>query len=83
MAERHVVTNPLGGWDVIVHEPRRVSSHHLTRDDAAAWAAEIVRSAGGGMVVVHDNSGDVVERLEIGLLTRELLFASAVERTPD
>lgn len=57
--ERHVVSNPEGGWDVKAPGSTRRSSHHGTQADAINRAREIVGNSGGGEIVIHGRDGRI------------------------
>ena len=57
--ERHVVSNPEGGWDVKAPSSTRRSSHHDTQADAIDRAREIVGNSGGGEIVIHGRDGRI------------------------
>jgi hypothetical protein len=56
-SDRHVVSSPRGGWNVVAPGSELASSHHDTQQAAINRAREIVRNAGGGEIVVHDGKG--------------------------
>lgn len=58
-ANRHVVKNPKGGWDVKAPGGARAGAHEKTQQAAAARARTIVRKAGGGEVRVHGVDGRI------------------------
>jgi hypothetical protein len=57
--KRHVVPGAEGGWDVRAPGAKRSSSHHDTQAEAERRAKEIVRTAGGGEVVIHRPNGQI------------------------
>ena len=57
--ERHVVSNPDGGWDVRKPHADRSSGHFDTQADAEARAREILTGIGGGEVVIHRPDGRI------------------------
>lgn len=57
--ERHVVSDPEGGWDVVKSGAGRVSGHADTQADAIERAREIVRDTGGGEVVIDGPDGTI------------------------
>ncbi|MBX9244643.1 DUF2188 domain-containing protein [Actinotalea ferrariae] len=57
-ADRNVVPNPGGGWDV-TGAGKRASAHTDTQAEAIARAKEIVGNAGGGEVSIHGRDGKV------------------------
>lgn len=57
-ANRNVVPNPDGGWDV-TGAGQRASAHTDTQAEAIARAKEIVHNAGGGEVSIHGRDGKV------------------------
>lgn len=58
-SDRHVVRNPNGGWDVKAPGAKRASAHTPTQKEAIDRARPIVRKAGGGEVVIHDQKGRI------------------------
>jgi len=58
-ANRHVVANPKGGWDVKKPGSTRAGAHADTKDDAVARARQIVRNNGGGEVRIHGRDGRI------------------------
>ena len=58
-ANRHVVPNPDGGWDVRAPGAARASSHHDTQADAIDRGREIVHNAGGGELIIHGRDGKI------------------------
>jgi hypothetical protein len=48
MADRHVVPNDAGGWDVVKPDGKRASAHTPTQKEAIDRARDIVHNAGGG-----------------------------------
>jgi hypothetical protein len=70
MAEiRHVVPASKGGW-LVVKEPRggeqSADATFERRRDAETFAKNVVRSAGGGEVVLHTPSGRITEVDKVG-----------------
>ena len=60
MAERrHVVPNPVKGFDVKAPGAERASSHHRTQGEAERRAKEIVSNRGGGEVIIHGRDGKI------------------------
>jgi len=59
--DRHVVPNDDGGWDVVKEDHKHSSGHFDTQAEAISRAREIVRNAGGGELVVHDQQGKIRE----------------------
>ena len=57
--ERHIVSNPNGGWDVKKPGSSRASSHHDTQAEAEARAKEILGRDGGGEAVIHGLDGKI------------------------
>lgn len=57
-ANRNVVPNPGGGWDV-KGGVKRASAHTDTQAQAVARAKEIVRNAGGGEVSISRRDGKI------------------------
>ena len=57
-ANRNVVPNPSGGWDV-TGAGERSSGHFDTQSEAIDRAKEIVRNAGGGEVTIHGRDGQI------------------------
>jgi hypothetical protein len=62
---RVVARNRRGGWDVRAPRSKRISSHHWTREDAIAWAKDIVRNAGGGQVVAEEGRGGETHEIDV------------------
>jgi hypothetical protein len=60
--DRHVVKNPDGGWDVTRPDASRRSAHADTQQQAIDRAREIVRNAGGGEVVIHNQQGQIRDK---------------------
>ncbi len=58
-ANRHVVQNPRGGWDVRKPGSSRASAHAGTQSDAVDAARKIVRNGGGGEVRIHGLNGRI------------------------
>lgn len=56
-ANRHVVANPKGGWDVKKPGGTKASAHAETQAAAVDRARTIVRNAGGGEVRIHGRDG--------------------------
>lgn len=61
LSERHVRPNGHGGWDVTDARGDQINSHHTTDAQARLWARVIVRDAGGGVVKIHDGTGNVAD----------------------
>lgn len=59
---RHVVPNPVGGWDVKKPDADRASSHHQTQREAEGRAKEIVGNLGGGEVAIHRPNGQIRDK---------------------
>ena len=57
--ERHIVSDPEGGWNVRKPNTSRVSSHHATQAEAEARAKEILSHSGGGEAVIHNREGKI------------------------
>jgi hypothetical protein len=57
--QRHVVSNPNGGWDVEAPNSERASSHHATQAEAIDRARQIVHNSGGGEMVIHGRDGRI------------------------
>lgn len=60
--DRHVVKNPEGGWDVTRPDAARRSAHAETQQQAIDRARDIVRNAGGGEVVIHNQQGQIRDK---------------------
>ena len=58
-ADRHVVPNPDGGWDVTKPDSTRASAHTDTQAAAQARAREIIHNAGGGEMLTHGKDGTI------------------------
>lgn len=58
-SSRHVVPNPMGGWDVKKPGSARAVAHGETRKAATDKARESVRKAGGGEVRIHGRDGRI------------------------
>ncbi len=58
-SNRHVVTNPEGGWDVVKPNADRSSAYLQTQADAVELTREIVENFGGGEVVIHRRDGRI------------------------
>lgn len=56
---RHVVPNPMGGWDVKRPGAKRASAHLPTQKDAEKRARQIVKNLGGGEVRTHGRDGQI------------------------
>lgn len=57
-ANRNVVPNPAGGWDV-KGGGKRASAHSATQAQAVARAKEIVSNQGGGEVSISGRNGRI------------------------
>jgi hypothetical protein len=57
--ERHVVSNPDGGWNVVPPRAQRPSAHVDTQAEAIDRARQIVHNTGGGEVVIHRPDGSI------------------------
>ena len=57
--ERHVVSNPDGGWDVKKPDAERASGHFDTQAQAEHRAKEILGRAGGGEAIIHGRDGRI------------------------
>lgn len=70
--KREVFRGRNRGW--IVKNPRQngVSSYHEHRSLAIERATDLLEQAGGGVVVVHDRSGVVVEKRAVEPADRPL-----------
>lgn len=62
---RRVVPSSDGEWAVLAPHARRASSRHHERYDAVAVARRTLQNNGGGFVEIVDESGEVVERIEV------------------
>lgn len=62
MANRHVVPNPNGGWDVKIEGQSRPESHHSTQSEAEQAAKAAARRTGGGEVVIHRPDGTIRDK---------------------
>ena len=58
-ADRHVVHNPNGGWDVKKPNAVRVSVHAETQAKAQTLAREIIHNQGGGELITHGKDGQI------------------------
>jgi len=58
-ADRHVVPNPDGGWDVKKPDALRASAHANTQAEAQDRAREIIRNQGGGEMLIHGKHGAI------------------------
>lgn len=58
-ANRHVVPNPKGGWDVRKPGSSRTSGHANSQEAAIDRAREVVRKGGGGEVRIHGRDGRI------------------------
>jgi hypothetical protein len=58
-ADRHVVQNPEGGWDVKKPNSSRVSAHANTQEEAQSLAREIIHNQGGGELLTHGKDGRI------------------------
>lgn len=58
-ADRHVVQNPAGGWDVKKSNSSRASAHAGTQEGARALARTIIHNQGGGELIVHGRDGRI------------------------
>ena len=59
MANRHVVKNRGGGWDVKKPGASRASAHAPTQAAAERRAKQIVKNEGGGEVRIHRPNGEI------------------------
>lgn len=59
MSERHVRPNGHSGWVVTDPQGAHINSRHSTDAQARLWARAMVRGAGGGIVRIHDRSGNL------------------------
>jgi hypothetical protein len=60
--ERRVKQNANGRWVVVAPGAKKVSSVHVSRQEAKATARTIVHHAGGGEVVVERSDGQAEEK---------------------
>lgn len=58
-ADRHVVHNPNGGWDVKKPGALRVSVHADTQAQGQDLARKIVHNQGGGELITHVKDGQI------------------------
>jgi hypothetical protein len=58
-ADRHVVPNPDGGWDVTKPGASRASAHAATQAAAQDRAREIIHNQGGGEMLTHGKDGAI------------------------
>lgn len=58
-ADRHVVHNPDGGWDVKKPGASRASVHADTQSEAQDRARKIVHNQGGGELIIHGKDGQI------------------------
>ena len=58
-ADRHVVPNPEGGWDVKKEGAVRASAHTDTQAAAQERAREIIHNQGGGEMLTHGKDGTI------------------------
>jgi Type ISP C-terminal specificity domain/Uncharacterized protein conserved in bacteria (DUF2188)/N-6 DNA Methylase len=58
-ADRHVVPNPDGGWDVKKPGAVRASAHADTQAAAQDRAREIIHNQGGGEMLTHGKDGTI------------------------
>jgi Uncharacterized protein conserved in bacteria (DUF2188) len=58
-ADRHVVPNSDGGWDVEKPGSSRASAHTDTQAAAQARAREIIGNQGGGEMLTHGKNGAI------------------------
>jgi len=58
-ADRHVVPNPDGGWDVTKPGASRASAHAATQAAAQDRAREIIHNQGGGEMLTHGMDGAI------------------------
>lgn len=63
--EQRVVKASSGGWEVTAPAAKRASSLHSRQAQAVERAVAIVEQAGGGTVVVHNRSGEIVETVPV------------------
>jgi Uncharacterized protein conserved in bacteria (DUF2188) len=59
--QRQVKAADNGGWVVKAPKASRASSYHERRSQAVERAVAIVEQVGGGTVIIHDQSGEIVE----------------------
>jgi hypothetical protein len=57
-------------WAVLTPGANRASFRSDRRSEAVARATRIIRNAGGGVVDVLDESGDVVQSVSVGARSR-------------
>lgn len=58
-ADRHVVPNPDGGWDVKKPGSSRASAHADTQAEAQVRARQIIQNEGGGELIIHGKDGQI------------------------
>ena len=58
-ADRHVVPNPEGGWDVKKPNGSRASAHANTQEEAQNLARVIINNQGGGELITHGKDGQI------------------------
>lgn len=58
-ADRHVVHNKDGGWDVKKADASRVSAHADTQAEAQGLARKIIHNQGGGELITHRKDGQI------------------------
>lgn len=56
--ERHVVSNPDGGWDSKKNNAQRASKHFETKQNAMAWSKEKAKQEGAELIP-HKNDGEI------------------------
>jgi len=59
MSDRHVTSNPHGGWDVTKPGASRASAHADTQAQAQDRAREIIGNDGGGEMLTHGRDGTI------------------------
>lgn len=59
MARRHVVPLPGGGWAVKTPGKAAPNSKHRTQNAAEKAAKQVVKTGGGGEVIVHGRDGRI------------------------
>ncbi len=61
MANRWVVPNPDGGWDIKGENAERSSGHFGRKSDAVDRAREIIRNDGGGELRIQNQQGRIID----------------------
>jgi Uncharacterized protein conserved in bacteria (DUF2188) len=56
--ERHVVSNPEGGWDSKKNNAQRASKHFETKQEAMAWSRNKARQEGAELIP-HKQDGKI------------------------